>query len=136
AGTLTASAQTTWTGGTMSGTGATVANGGLAIHAAGSVTVGHVTGVQTCALPISLSGGFFLEAGNNAIINNVSSGTFDVQNAAGRSEERRVGKECRSRRQRTHTKKNGDAATTISVVLSKSGTVSATSDARSSQGDG
>ena len=59
-----------------------------------------MTGVQTCALPIYLG---FLDgegdviSGNGLVANN--GGTRHVLNGQldGRSEERRVGKECRSR---------------------------------------
>src|SRR5690606_40264951 len=58
----------------------------------------HVTGVQTCALPIYLAGIFFL-----ALVITPTLSTFGVPNIGSpiypsyRSEERRVGKECRSR---------------------------------------
>src|SRR5256885_12195499 len=78
-----------------------------------------VTGVQTCALPISAQGlqGIPVSGqdGDHAALNRVALGTqtvsvwkdarelgkaageIAVQLAKGRSEERRVGKECRSR---------------------------------------
>src|SRR5207302_8069097 len=71
----------------------------------------HVTGVQTCALPISLCGG--LTAPEAAVIRKEGDvdaalakaakrveaeyGTPFLSHATMRSEERRVGKECRSR---------------------------------------
>src|SRR5690625_7601042 len=58
---------------------------------------GHVTGVQTCALPISPGarrGGHPGRGG--ARVDPVQ----DADPAVRRSEERRVGKECRSRRER------------------------------------
>src|SRR5207253_6243533 len=60
---------------------------------------GHVTGVQTCALPISLTCWTFVaiapgnrwSAGRSRKTRSSSSGSISA-----RSEERRVGKECRS----------------------------------------
>src|SRR5688572_33501556 len=81
-----------------------------------------VTGVQTCALPISIAAGDLpvpesftsavtrpsmefaqLPGRKNAIGKSLP---FKVSDAAGRSEERRVGKECRSRWSPHHEKKN------------------------------
>src|SRR5207302_2464537 len=78
----------------------------------------HVTGVQTCALPISVLKKYLLESAililaafevvrriqiqqrerldGTVHIHGVSLNRL-VRNLAGRSEERRVGKECRSR---------------------------------------
>src|SRR5439155_9120323 len=56
---------------------------------------GHVTGVQTCALPISAvatHGG----NQNHDVVNRAGEDDSD-ENPQERSEERRVGKECRSR---------------------------------------
>src|SRR5438445_12729723 len=58
-----------------------------------------VTGVQTCALPIS-STAKAPSRGRNA-----SSSGASARQPASRSEERRVGKECRSRWWRWHLKK-------------------------------
>src|SRR5690606_40304057 len=79
----------------------------------------HVTGVQTCALPIFFAGGLFFLAGPTYVVctedvkiglPEVKRGLFPFQVMASlldvmpkrkvRSEERRVGKECRSRRTR------------------------------------
>src|SRR5690625_7829669 len=60
---------------------------------------GHVTGVQTCALPISDS--FYDDP--------EAFGKEPVGNGPYRSEERRVGKECRSRRSPEHEKKKSNA---------------------------
>src|SRR5690625_4724550 len=74
---------------------------------------GHVTGVQTCALPI-YNGiyGYFLEsviqtAKYDAIGDSMTKDDFRELmffDPDHRSEERRVGKECRSRRWRSHQK--------------------------------
>src|SRR5207253_8091386 len=79
---------------------------------------GHVTGVQTCALPISLAlatGSSFPGALREALRDRAhpltgAPGTApeepraveraEVREVVNRSEERRVGKECRSRRSR------------------------------------
>src|SRR5207247_4179773 len=58
-----------------------------------------VTGVQTCALPISHGGRARRAPGPP--VRARSGGTRD-RAAGGRSEERRVGKECRSRRDAEH----------------------------------
>src|SRR5437016_13480390 len=69
-----------------------------------------VTGVQTCALPISL----FVARPIHAVPEDLVSSKFWLAAAsyfvltfifAARSEERRVGKECRSRWQTYHSKK-------------------------------
>src|SRR5690606_40660638 len=76
----------------------------------------HVTGVQTCALPISSSLGYTnttmnvgsiqnqgLELGIDAVAINSGDFHWDLNaNIAFRSEERRVGKECRSRWPQDH----------------------------------
>src|SRR5439155_17207758 len=59
---------------------------------------GHVTGVQTCALPISRSSW----AGEGR---SVRSPRCPWRTRRARSEERRVGKECRSRWSSYHLKK-------------------------------
>src|SRR5690606_42141746 len=59
----------------------------------------HVTGVQTCALPI-----FYSRAITESSQGQSGNGTRTPR-AAARSEERRVGKECRSRWSPYHHKK-------------------------------
>src|SRR5439155_17081201 len=64
---------------------------------------GHVTGVQTCALPIFHQVFRF----RHDHMRGVGAGAVDADDAAARdavirSEERRVGKECRSRWSRYH----------------------------------
>src|SRR5215475_14889931 len=59
----------------------------------------HVTGVQTCALPISPP----RAAAANTIPSGAPVGAAKL--VTGRSEERRVGKECRSRGSPYHKKK-------------------------------
>src|SRR5437660_2046816 len=68
---------------------------------------GHVTGVQTCALPISRQQEPWLsfpgELSQGSCWRGIPAGTYEGGPSAGpssgesRSEERRVGKECRSR---------------------------------------
>src|SRR5215510_15177439 len=55
---------------------------------------GHVTGVQTCALPISARRAFLRRTWNGW---RRRSGSTSAHVPQRRSEERRVGKECRSR---------------------------------------
>src|SRR5438874_5594322 len=71
----------------------------------------YVTGVQTCALPISVHALF-----NGGTLRDDAARPFNKActgplarlwpQLSGRSEERRVGKECRSRWSRYHDKKN------------------------------
>src|SRR5207253_3347668 len=56
---------------------------------------GHVTGVQTCALPISPC--FPPPRGPTSPLRRAGSGRSCDSRGSHRSEERRVGKECRSR---------------------------------------
>src|SRR5207302_7631504 len=56
----------------------------------------HVTGVQTCALPIFRLGEDPRDGAGELLRSDWIRGTGDVERD-GRSEERRVGKECRSR---------------------------------------
>src|SRR5215510_1486145 len=62
------------------------------------IRYGHVTGVQTCALPISdhLLGGDVDRVGNDGQLPPTQPAR-DLRGGGQRSEERRVGKECRSR---------------------------------------
>src|SRR5215510_15822747 len=62
---------------------------------------GHVTGVQTCALPISFSP----VARSEAAARNGCSEPCPARAVRRRSEERRVGEECRSRWSADHSKK-------------------------------
>src|SRR5690606_40942820 len=54
----------------------------------------HVTGVQTCALPIS---GVSRSSGDSAFDSSAVAAVKNIGRLTERSEERRVGKECRSR---------------------------------------
>src|SRR5690625_7709877 len=81
---------------------------------------GHVTGVQTCALPISIEDVFLaglvlsgtevksLRQGRASLVD----GFVTVSRGEARSEERRVGKECRSRWAPDHEKKKRTKAAT------------------------
>src|SRR6266702_6419321 len=60
---------------------------------------GHVTGVQTCALPISL------RRSRSAMPRSYARKRERLAAVRARSEERRVGKECRSRWSADHEKK-------------------------------
>src|SRR5207302_3417386 len=90
----------------------------------------HVTGVQTCALPIfhRYIGWRFGESVRREAVGHAASGnvciaageyvdgriTYDhrvLRGGAGRSEERRVGKECRSRWSAEHYKINNEKMT-------------------------
>src|SRR5690625_6960662 len=64
------------------------------------IRAGHVTGVQTCALPISAGRSVF-----SMIVRQATAVSAASAGRTTRSEERRVGKECRSRRARYHYKK-------------------------------
>src|SRR5207302_5393952 len=63
----------------------------------------HVTGVQTCALPISS------RAEPRCHIAERQSGVPSGDTLTARSEERRVGKECRSRWKPDHSKKKANS---------------------------
>src|SRR5439155_14177080 len=77
---------------------------------------GHVTGVQTCALPISFSGARASCVRHDLLtqLRRISArkmqhtpercpkAAVDATRTSSRSEERRVGKECRSRRAQHH----------------------------------
>src|SRR5207253_6438770 len=95
---------------------------------------GHVTGVQTCALPISagdapvygINTGFGLLANTRIapaqrtllqrnIILSHSAGVGPLLDDAIRSEERRVGKECRSRGAREHWTKKAESRVLITM---------------------
>src|SRR5437764_405091 len=74
-GTFTIAGAATWTDGTMSGPGQTIANGGLAI------TVGFLDGrLLTINGGASLSGGGALLSANGAAL--VNNGLFDIQSDA------------------------------------------------------
>src|SRR5690348_18277730 len=70
---------------------------------------GRVTGVQTCALPISVAGAL---ADDQRWVGRRDSHAGDAgleaRGHAERSEERRVGKECRARGTADHYKEKGD----------------------------
>src|SRR5699024_11350815 len=68
-------------------------------HAEDGIRARNVTGVQTCALPISLSSSHWMSAGRNVkatrrVIPFPRMATAPIECSPGRSEERRVGKEC------------------------------------------
>src|SRR5690348_18463538 len=76
---------------------------------------GRVTGVQTCALPISYGGYYyvsffnsndrylnFANIDNALLVTGTAAAPVCISGPPCRSEERRVGKECRSRRSRVH----------------------------------
>src|SRR5207253_5471789 len=65
---------------------------------------GHVTGVQTCALPISCPSCRWFPASfvQSCTWNDYSRRPSRLRRTIPRSEERRVGKECRSRRSPYH----------------------------------
>src|SRR5690606_40404311 len=78
----------------------------------------HVTGVQTCALPICLDRRADLRglAAAGRRVAGLRGGaqprlTTALSGGSTRSEERRVGKECRSRRAADHGKTNGGQGT-------------------------
>src|SRR5438034_9118277 len=85
-----------------------------------------VTGVQTCALPISVP---ITQAARSARPPTASStdGLSKWHLRAPRSEERRVGKECRSRRSPNHKKKNQDKVRYTRVYM-LAGSARASSD--------
>src|SRR5690349_24374048 len=61
------------------------------------IRVLYVTGVQTCALPISFTGRIVLpSAGSRICISPTGAAGPALSGRARRSEERRVGKECRT----------------------------------------
>src|SRR5690625_1225497 len=64
------------------------------LQAEDGIRDGHVTGVQTCALPISA---LARPSRTKATTSSATSGGSSASISAGRSEERRVGKECRCR---------------------------------------
>ena len=125
--TVTVSGQTTWTYGTMSGTGTTVADGGLAITVSsdGSVLLDNRTLTNAGIGTLSSSGSnSALEAGDNAIINNLSGATFDVQNSIGINTNYHVPGSATFNNQGTLTKSTGSGTTAISAALNNTGTVS------------
>src|SRR5437660_11582334 len=77
---------------------------------------GHVTGVQTCALPISArsttpADSIFIDCARS-ILPVCRAGTKPISSVVARhtrSEERRVGKECRSRWSEEDSKKNEES---------------------------
>src|SRR5574339_709098 len=72
----------------------------LFFQAEDGIRVRLVTGVQTCALPILYIGSIM-----QGVISKVAPGTTAATPFVTRSEERRVGKECRSRWSPYHEKK-------------------------------
>src|SRR5690554_8192932 len=64
-----------------------------------------VTGVQTCALPIYLGRGVLRPDALDCFVHRGLGAAIDPDRGALRSEERRVGKECRSRWLPCHYKK-------------------------------
>src|SRR5439155_3035230 len=69
------------------------------------IRIRHVTGVLTCALPIADGGSWISLASRPCAMESRRSGRrleLDIHAVPLRSEERRVGKECRSRRSTKH----------------------------------
>src|SRR5262249_24554819 len=77
-GTLTVSGTTTWTGGTLSGTGETVAQGGLTISGTNTKVLNQRT--LTNAGTATWAGASTVLVGLGAVLNNT--GTFDAQGDA------------------------------------------------------
>src|SRR5207237_2232884 len=78
-----------------------------------------VTGVQTCALPISADHHRMAAGGHSVMIGSLFAGTEESPGEAvllERSEERRVGKECRSRRWRVPEKGEAQCVDAASMV--------------------
>src|SRR5690625_7631329 len=77
---------------------------------------GHVTGVQTCALPIypgdSTDPRFNSSFHGSHVAGTIAAATNNNEGVAGRSEERRVGKECRARRTGDHDKEEREITQT------------------------
>src|SRR5436309_13290819 len=73
----------------------------------------HVTGVQTCALPISAS----LFAAHTLPARAPARGSAALRGL--RSEERRVGKECRTRRSPKHENKKNARPASVAPTMSK-----------------
>ena len=105
----------------MSGTGSTVADGGLAITVSGTDSVLLDNRTLTNAGTGTLSGNSFLEAGDNASINNLSGATFDLQNSLGIRANYYVSGSASFNNQGTLTKSTDSGTTTISAALNNTG---------------
>src|SRR5690625_7455825 len=74
-------------------------------HAEDGIRDGHVTGVQTCALPIWRSLEMPKKNDRDTTVTKIDSAQ-SPKGPGGRSEERRVGKECRARGSAHHLNKD------------------------------
>ena len=80
-GTVTVSGLTTWTGGTMSGSGVTNANGGMSISGSAARSLVNRTLNNGGAATFTASAN--IDTGSGAVFNNLASGIFDHQTDRG-----------------------------------------------------
>jgi hypothetical protein len=118
-GDLTVTGLLTWTGGTMSGSGRTVANGGMAVSGpAGKTLDGRALDNAGTA---TWTGGDIAMA-NGAVFNNLPGGTWDAQGDAG-FVWNLVGVTPALNNAGTFRKSAGTGTTTVAVTFSNTGTV-------------
>ena len=139
AGTVTVSGLLTWTGGIESGTGTTVANGGLAItasNAAFTVLDGR-TLTNAATATVNGSGNQYLDLGDNAVLNNLPGATFDFEAEVSLRTNGEVSGAATFNNQGILEKSadTGSDTTNFDAVLDNSGTVQVLSGTLSLQGD-
>jgi YD repeat-containing protein len=121
-GNASVSGLLTWAGGTMSGSGQTVANGGLQLNSAfGTMTLDGRTLVNTAAATW-VSG--FIAVANGAAIQNQAGATWDLQSDAGFGLSALGGADATFSNDGTFTKSGGTSTTTFSnVIFNNTGTL-------------
>jgi hypothetical protein len=120
-GTVTVAGKFNWSGGAMSGTGTTVSEANLTITVPGVYqTLNGWTLTNTGTA--TLSGGIRMQIGGNAVINNLSGATFDVQNAAGFQANSQISGNATFNNQGT-LRKSGSGTTALGMIVNNTGTV-------------
>ncbi len=121
--TVTVSGLTTWTGGTMSGSGLTVANGGMTLSSSGGIELLNGRTLDNNAMANWTGNGNNIYLANAAVWNNGVNGVLDSQNA-GQGINNNGGAASTFNNAGTFELTTGATTVTVSVPFNNTGSVS------------